>query len=101
MRQTGWFNKQTGKMEWYTHGKAPVKPRKAIPYANGLVSTAMGCHPTQVEEANKILTEKGIKDAHYQPDGFVKFESRSGRRDFCKAMGIYDADAGYGDWSGR
>lgn len=103
MSLRGRFNKEKGKMEWWDTKKGgPISTaRKGIPYAQPLVSMAAGVHPDQVAEANAHLQKHGVKGARYRPDGQAEFDSRQGRREFGRATGYYDADAGYGDWAGK
>lgn len=70
-------------------------------YCQPEVSTAAGCHSSQVEDFNNFYRERGITGAYHRPDGACVFESNHARNQVLKARGMYDRDASYGQWAGN
>lgn len=67
-------------------------------WSTPLISTAMGVHPDQAEQATKDLQEKGIRGVEFDPrTGDCKFSSRGARKRYCESLGYRDNDAGYSD----
>jgi hypothetical protein len=61
-----------------------------------LVSDALAVHPNQVKEAIDDARAKGVS-VDFKEDGRPVFTSRQQRKEYCKAYGFYDRNAGYGD----
>lgn len=80
--------------------KALKPPRPGKPAVGNLGyprrSIAMGCHPSQVEEANAYYAENGVAARHY-PDGDLHLPSRADQAKLVKLKGYYNRDGGYGD----
>jgi len=69
--------------------------------AEGHISKAMGCHPSQAREFTEIYRKHGITDArHRESDGAFVYGSRKGRAEVMKMRGMIDKDAGFGDFAG-
>ncbi|KKK69897.1 hypothetical protein LCGC14_2929440 [marine sediment metagenome] len=81
--------------EW-DHGRGP---EGVHPGGWPIVSETSGVHPSQIKEAEAFTRKQGVP-THYTKDGRPILTNRSHRRKFCKAMGMRDRDAGYGDHSG-
>lgn len=64
-----------------------------------MVSHAVGCHPSQRKEMMATLAAQGVP-TYIDKEGGVHMRSRKHRSAVCKAMGVKDLDAGYGDYSG-
>lgn len=64
------------------------------------VSAAVGVQPEQRDEAYRESVAMGVP-TQFNEDGDAVFTSRKHRRDYCRAMGFRDNDAGYGDWAGE
>lgn len=70
--------------------------------AEGHVSHAMGCHPSQAQEFTEIYRQHGITGAHHRPsDGKFVYDSRKSRAEVMKLRGMIDKDAGYSDYAGK
>lgn len=61
-----------------------------------MTSNAMGVHPSQVRQAEEHSRRMGVP-THYTPTGEPILTSRSHRRRYAHAIGMYDRNAGYGD----
>ena len=59
-------------------------------------STFGGVHPNQIGKARQRCEECGVKVKFYQ-DGDVEWSSRKNKKDYLRALGYCDRDAGYGD----
>jgi hypothetical protein len=59
-------------------------------------SYALAVHPTQVQEAMQDAAKKGVH-TEFLPDGRPRFKSRNHRKQYMRAYGFFDRDAGYGD----
>ncbi len=57
---------------------------------------AMGVHPSQINDERKRAEGLGTR-IDFAPDGRAIFESRSHRKEYCRAMGYHDRNGGYGD----
>jgi len=62
------------------------------PYA----SYAAGVSASEVPAMCKIDRENGVP-TEYTPDGDPIMRSKSHRKKYCEAHGLYDRNAGYGD----
>lgn len=51
----------------------------------------------QTRELRDFITERGLRGTHVHEDGSVEWSGPQARRDYCKAVGLYDKNAGYGD----
>jgi len=67
------------------------------PGAWPLMSDAAGVHPSQAGDAYKQSVEIGVPTQFHSETGQAIFESRSHRKAFLKAKGMYDRSGGYGD----
>lgn len=61
-----------------------------------LDSEAVGCHPDQVGEFNKVA-KKITPGVEFLPGGKARFHSKKARTRYCKAMGYKDRCGGYDD----
>lgn len=94
-------------------GKAPKRvTRKGVKYVRAIAvehsgfkdtpgnypmrTDVEGVHPSQAKELSDYLAEKGVPTQVYS-DGTVRWESRGHRREYLKARGMIDRDAGYSD----
>lgn len=62
-----------------------------------LLSDAAGVHPTQCGAAYRESVSLGVPTRFHPDTGQAIFESRSHRRAFLRAKGMYDRSGGYGD----
>ncbi len=62
-----------------------------------LVSEADGCHPEMAQQHREFVHRAGIKGVDFNDKGQALFTSRAARRDYHRAVGRHDSDAGYGD----
>lgn len=60
-------------------------------------SCAVGVGVDQVNSAERGAAEAGVPTKFHPLSGDAIFTSRKHRNDFCKALGFFDGDAGYGD----
>jgi hypothetical protein len=60
-------------------------------------SDAAGVHPSQTGAAYEESVKLGVPTRFDPQTGQAIFESRSHRRDFLKAKGMFDRSGGYGD----
>jgi len=67
------------------------------PGAWPMLSDAAGVHPSQAGAAFKESVGFGIPTRFHPETGQAIFESRSHRKAFLKAKGMYDRSGGYGD----
>ena len=81
------------------HGVGP-ELRGTAPAGWPIMSETSGVHPSQVKEAEAFTRAQGVP-THYTKDGRAILTDRSHRKKFCRAMGVRDNDAGYGDYSGE
>ena len=65
------------------------------------ISQNLACHPSQVQEFNKLYRERGITCAQHLPNGDLEYSSRKSRNAVMKSRNLLDRDAGYGDWNGH
>ena len=61
-----------------------------------MASDAAGVHPGQVDQAHEHARRVGIP-TEFTADGRAIFTSRRHRRDYCRAIGLHDRNAGYSD----
>lgn len=54
-----------------------------------VASDAAGCHPSQIKEYRKFLSDKGVQ-ANYTPDGRLLMESREHKKAVLKALDMQD-----------
>ena len=59
-------------------------------------SSAAGCHPDQIGEAHAESVRQGVP-TQFTSEGDAIFESRSHRKKYCEANGLFDRSGGYGD----
>ena len=59
-------------------------------------SDAAGVGAGQVEEATKESVELGVP-TNFTEDGSAIITSRSHRKKYCEAIGLFDRDGGYSD----
>lgn len=59
-------------------------------------SVAAGVSPSQVPDMMKFDAEHGVS-TNYNRDGEPEFKDAGHRRNYCKAHGIVDRNAGYSD----
>jgi hypothetical protein len=64
------------------------------------VSFAMGVSPEDIPEAITRMRSHGIS-VDFTKEGHAIVRDRAHRRALCKAMGMRDTDAGYGDYAGE
>ena len=62
-----------------------------------LLSDAAGVHPTQTGDAYHESVKLGVPTRFHSETGQAIFESRSHRKAFLAAKGMYDRSAGFGD----
>ena len=74
-------------------------PRCAVGSKWPIYSDAAGVHPDQIPEAMAYCESVGVPTS-YTKDGRAILVSRSHRAKHLKAVGLYDRDAGYGDYAG-
>ena len=67
------------------------------PGAWPMMSDGAGVHPSQVEAAYKESVGFGVPTSFHPETGQAIFESRSHRKAFLRAKGMYDRSGGYGD----
>jgi hypothetical protein len=60
------------------------------------ISDAAGVAPSQVKEATDHSRKIGIP-TEFTPDGQAIFTSRSHRKRYLEAVGLFDRNGGYGD----
>jgi hypothetical protein len=60
-----------------------------------ILSDAAGCHPDQIEDYKKHLSDRGVP-TDFTPDGRMVFRDRSHRRRVLKAIGYVDRSSYYG-----
>ena len=60
-------------------------------------SDAAGVDPSQVKEAAQHAKSLGIPTEFNPQTGNPVFTSRSHRKKYCEAVGLYDRNGGYGD----
>ena len=51
----------------------------------------------QAQELREFIVSRGLRGTHVHKDGSVEWSGPRARRDYCKAVGLYDRNAGYGD----
>lgn len=56
-----------------------------------------GINPNQIPEMTEKLAAKGVTVEFHPETGDVKFTGRQNRSDYHSAMGVVDAQGGYGD----
>lgn len=61
-----------------------------------MISEALGVHPSQIPAFAKDAADKGIP-TEFTRDGGVIFRDRTHRREYCRAYGFFDKNAGYSD----
>ena len=61
-----------------------------------MASSACGGHPDEIPEMMAHDKKLGVS-AEYNTDGDPIFTSKSHRKKYCEAHGIFDRNAGYGD----
>jgi hypothetical protein len=59
-------------------------------------STALGVHPDEIKHRMAFDAAKGVP-TEYNSEGDPIMRSKSHRRAFCRAHGVHDRNAGYGD----
>lgn len=65
-------------------------------------SHSCGCHPAQAKEFNEILRQHGITSAHFdEKNGQAVATTNGGRNGVLKVTGMFDKDAGYGQYAGK
>ncbi len=64
-------------------------------------SIAAGCNSTQVADFNEFYKERGIVGARHLPDGTLEYDSQGSFNEVLKLRGLFNRDAGYGDWAGN
>jgi len=62
-----------------------------------IVSVAAGVNPCQIPEMQKFDAAHGLAGTQYTGEGDVVFTSRSHRKKYCRAHGLFDRNAGYSD----
>jgi hypothetical protein len=62
-----------------------------------MMSDGAGVHPSQTGEAYAESVKLGVPTQFDRSTGQAIFESRSHRRAFLRAKGMYDRNGGYGD----
>lgn len=66
------------------------------PWGKRIKSIALAVHPDQVEEATKDAVARGVP-TEFTADGRPILTDRNHRKQYMKAYGYFDRDAGYGD----
>jgi hypothetical protein len=61
-----------------------------------ILSDALGVHPKQREEHERLAREKGVP-TETLPDGRVVLTDRAHRKRYLRAFGFHDKSGGYGD----
>lgn len=61
-----------------------------------IYSDALGVNPDQIPEAQATLAKHGVQ-AQYTPDGRAIVNDARHRRDWCRAVGLFDRNGGYSD----
>jgi len=74
-------------------------PRTAVGSKWPICSESAGVHPDQIPEAMAHCESMGVPTS-YTKDGRAILVSRSHRARHLKAVGLFDKDAGYGDYAG-
>ena len=59
-------------------------------------STALGVHPDQIAERVRYDREKGVP-TEYNSEGDPIMRSKRHRREYCRAYGVHDRNAGFSD----
>ena len=65
-----------------------------------MTSQALAVHPKQIADAVRTAERLGVP-TDFTPTGEPIFRSRGHRREYMRALGVRDLDAGYGDWAGE
>ena len=72
--------------DYESEGKTRVSTSKGWP----MYSQSLGTHPDKVSELQKDLEGLGCGKVEFSPDGAMKIESNTQRRQILKAMGKQD-----------
>ncbi len=98
-------NETTGEFEW-----VPIEQGQNIhrdtrkdystAYSTPRESVAAGCNSTQVADFNEFYRERGITGAYHREDGTLLVDSNGAMNKVLQARGLYDRDAGYGQFAG-
>ena len=70
-----------------------VKTRARWP----LRTTLTGVGEGQVGELREFVRERGLSGTYVHDDGSVEWSGPKARREYCKAVRLYDRNAGYSD----
>ena len=91
--------KVDGKFQWVDPEDAPPSAMRKVSacYRTPQLSHGLSCHPDQVEE----FRAKAHPGIDYKNNGDCYVGSRGALREECKARGILNRDAGYGDHAGK
>lgn len=89
---TSMFTKAAPKDERKSYSTAYSTPRESV---------AAGCHSNQVKDFNEFYKERGISGAYHREDGTLLVDSNGAMNAVLEARGLYDRDAGYGQFAGN
>lgn len=73
---------------------------RALCHFQPILSDALAVHPSQVQEATQDAIQKGVP-TDFLPDGRPVLRTRAHRKQYMKAYGFFDRNAGYGDQAPR
>lgn len=99
-------NRETGKHEWVDKSEAARLPERGVATqtyteVKPFYSHAAACHPGQVEEFNAMIRDLNLSASlHHLPDGTLRCTSRGALNEYLRERGMFNADAGYGDYAG-
>lgn len=66
------------------------------PWSRPLKSVALAVHVDQIPEAMALAAQAGVP-TEFTSDGRPILRDRNHKKRYCRAVGVYDRDAGYGD----
>jgi len=77
---------------------APVGTKKVWRRRN----VALGVNPKQIPRLQRLLKARGAGDTQFDKrTGDCMVENRTHYNQIMKARGMFNQDAGYGDWAGK
>ncbi len=81
------------------HSRAESKAMKAAKRAGGeawpMVSDALGCDPSQVDEFNQEVRKLGFTDIHYERNGDCSVGSQRSFNRYSQKRGFFHKGEGY------
>lgn len=93
----GWIIDPDSGVTLYRDWVAEHKKTSHFPGAYPLYSESLGVQPDQIKEQMEYDREIGAPMTHFDERGRAVFESRKHRREYARAHGFVDFDAGYSD----